>query len=121
MAWKFNSQMPVCNQIVEKLRSDILCGKFAPGEQFPTVRQLAQDAAVNPNTMQKALSALETEGLLTSHSTVGRFVTSDTEILQNARLSMQNEYLTEAIQHAYGLGITREMIINYINESEGNV
>lgn len=121
MAWKFNSQMPVCHQIVEKLRSDILCGKFVPGEQFPTVRQLAQDAAVNPNTMQKALSFLEAEGLLISHSTIGRFVTSDTEVLLSAKQSMQNAYLAEATQHAYDLGITREMIIKYINESEENV
>lgn len=74
MAWQFRGHSPVYRQIVRHIRADILSGCYQPDEQIPPVRQLAMEAGVNPNTMQRALSALEDEGLLVSRGTVGRFV-----------------------------------------------
>lgn len=74
MAWQFRGHSPVYRQIVRHIRADILNGRYQPDEQIPPVRQLAMEASVNPNTMQRALSALEDEGLLVSRGTVGRFV-----------------------------------------------
>lgn len=119
MAWKFNSQVPVSIQIASMLRSDIVSGKYPPGEQFPTVRQLAYDASVNPNTMQKALTFLEEDGLLISKGTIGRFVTSDTEILETAKRNMQFDFMHGVVTHAASLGISKETFINFIKESEG--
>ncbi len=118
MSWKFNSQVPVSFQIMSKLRSDIICGKYSPGDQFPTVRQLAYEASVNPNTMQKALGCLEAEGLLISHGTVGRFVTNDENIIENTRRKLRHDYMSEALSHALEIGITKEEFINFINEGE---
>ena len=84
MAWQFNRSEAVFLQIARRLRNDILSKKFPTDKQFPTVRMLASEAAVNPNTMQKALSQLESEGLLYTRGTIGRFVTKDEETLQAA-------------------------------------
>ena len=85
MAWNFNGTETVSLQIARILRDDILSGKYQPGVQVPPVRQIAQDAAVNPNTVQKALTMLENEGLLCSNGTIGRFVTSDIGVIESAK------------------------------------
>lgn len=121
MSWKFNSQVPVSLQIVGKLRSDIIIGKYAPGEQFPSVRQLAYEASVNPNTMQKALGLLEAEGLLISKGTIGRFVTSDISVIEHTKAEIRRAYMSDVIQQAFEIGITKDEFINYIRESEENV
>lgn len=118
MAWKFDPKLSVSIQIVQRLRLDILKGRYLPGSQFPTVRQLAQDAAVNPNTMQKALTMLEAEGLLQSKGTVGRFVTEDTTVLEQARESLRRAYFEQALAGARELGITREQFLDYLKEEE---
>lgn len=116
MTWKFESKLPVAIQITEKLRREIINGKYRPGEPFPTVRQLALEASVNPNTMQKALSALEGEGLLTGHGTAGRAVTEDVELLEQAGVQMRKEYMDRVLEEARELGITEEMFIRHITE-----
>lgn len=118
MAWKFDPKLSVSLQIVQRLRLDILKGVYPPGGQFPTVRQLAQDAAVNPNTVQKALTALEGEGLLQSRGTVGRFVTEDTQVLEASRENLRREYLKQVLAGARELGITRQQFFDYLREEE---
>ena len=118
MAWSFDGKSPVSLQIARKLRIDILKGAYPAGTQFPTVRQLACDASVNPNTMQKALAILENEGILISKTTVGRFVTEDKEVLDEALASLQKEYLESAISGATELGITRDGILKFLKERE---
>ena len=80
MAWKFSSDKPVYLQISDKIVKKVLSGEYPVGEQIPTVRQIALEAAVNPNTVQHAFSELENEGLIISKGTMGRFVTEDAEI-----------------------------------------
>lgn len=116
MSWQFNNREAVFLQIANRLRNEILGGTYASGEQFPTVRQLAYDAGVNPNTVQKALAYLEDEGILSSRGTVGRFVTSDEEILQNARECVRREMVRNWLAEAQALGITTEELIAYIKE-----
>ncbi len=121
MAWRFNSKSPVSVQIENRLRVEIISGKYKAGEQFPTVRQLACDASVNPNTMQKALSTLESEGLLVTKSTSGRYVTEDRGVIKEALKALQNEYIERVIKEAKVLGITRERFLAHIDEMEGDV
>lgn len=116
MAWPLNSGEAVFIQIANKLRYDILSGKYPPDSQIPAVRQLAFDAAVNPNTMQKALSVLEEEGLLHSKGTIGRFVTSDENVLWDAMSKMKRVTVRKWIAEAAMLGITENEMINYIKE-----
>lgn len=116
MNWKFSSAAPVSLQIANRLRGDILKGKYKTGAQFPTVRQLAYEVSVNPNTVQKSLSILESEGLLESHGTVGRFVTSDEAVIREAFTRVRREFMEETLKASEELGISGEMFIEYIKE-----
>ncbi len=116
MSWQFNGTQAVFIQIADKLRRDIVNGVYLPDTQIPTVRNLAFDAAVNPNTMQRALALLEEEGLLISRTTVGRYVTSDTEIIKAARKRICVSTVKNFCLEAEALGISYEELIDYIKE-----
>ena len=74
MSWNFSNDVPIYLQIMEHFKVQIASGKLEVGDKIPPVRELALEAGVNPNTMQKALSELEREGYLESQRTSGRFV-----------------------------------------------
>ena len=118
MGWQLDGKEPVFLQIAERLRVQILCDAYAPGDQFPTVRQLAGEAAVNPNTVQRALGVLEEAGLLQANGTQGRFVTQDAEVLAAAKLSLQRKTVQEMLARAAELGITAADIIRMIEKKE---
>lgn len=82
MKWEFEKDRPIYLQIMDKLKLEIISGKYKPNEKFPTVRELAVTASVNPNTMQKALQGLEQEGYLITNRTNGRVVTDDVDKLE---------------------------------------
>ena len=114
----FNQSTPVFIQVAEEIRRDILGGKYLPGEQIPTVRQIAFSVSVNPNTVQRSLSLLEEEGLLFTKGTVGRFVTEDEGLIESVRERVKKEMLEGLITEAELLGITRGDIINFVKEGE---
>ena len=116
MAWQFHGGESVYLQIVKRLRGQILSGQYPPDGQIPSVRQLATEAAVNPNTMQKALTCLEEEGLLYTKGTLGRFVTSDGAVLDAARERVHREAVHGWLLDAKQLGITPEELIEYIKK-----
>ncbi len=118
MAWIFNRREAVFLQIADRLRSEILRGKYLPDQQIPTVRQLAYEAAVNPNTMQKALTVLEEEGLLCSRGTAGRFVTSNQTALEAAKETARKRAVRNLIYETRQLGLSTEELISYIKEEE---
>ena len=72
MNWKFSGDRPVYQQIMENIRGAVLRGELPPGGKIPSVRDLAAEAQVNPNTMQRALAELERDGLVYSQRTTGR-------------------------------------------------
>ncbi|MBE6697911.1 MAG: GntR family transcriptional regulator [Ruminococcaceae bacterium] len=113
-------QASVSHQLLLQYRLDIVSGKYPPGSQFPTVRALAYEESVNPNTMQKVLAMLEQDGLVISHGTKGRFVTEDTEIIDGIKLLLQTEYLKRARDTALQLGITKQQFMQFLQESEDN-
>ncbi len=118
MAWKFSETEAVYVQIADIIRQDIVNGKYPPGSQLPTVRQLAFEAAVNPNTMQRALLSLENEGLLYSRGTVGRFVTDDEAVLGMAREKMIRAAVTRLLDGARALGVSSQQLVQYIMNEE---
>jgi GntR family transcriptional regulator len=95
-------------QIAEHIRIDIITGVYPPGERLPSVRELAAIAAVNPNTMQRAMSELEESGLVSALRTTGRFVTEDNEILEHTKRSLANEIAQEYLKRISRLGYSRE-------------
>jgi DNA-binding transcriptional regulator YhcF (GntR family) len=118
MALSFSSNQPVYLQIAERIRRSVLSGEYPPGTQLPSVRQLALEAAVNPNTVQHAFSDLEQEGILLSKGTLGRFVTDDTQIIDHCRKTMAMQCAKGYLQDMAQLGIPAEEAIAMIEEVE---
>ena len=85
MGWILDKNRPIYLQLVETLQSRIVSGAYPPGAKIDSVRDLAAEAAVNPNTMQRALAELEQSGLLRAERTAGRFVTEDKELIAAVR------------------------------------
>lgn len=118
MAWKFDSETPVYLQIERKICADILSGKYPADSQLPSVRQFALEAAVNPNTVQKALGELESRGIVYSKGTVGRFVTGDKQALEYEHIRVKQRVISDFLKSVQSLGITRREIIDFLNEGE---
>lgn len=114
MAWHFTSRAPVYLQIVSRIRADILGGVYRADEQIPSVRQLAFEAGVNPNTMQRAFSVLEAEQLFVTRGTVGRFITTDTAVLEQARKTLRSETVARLVEEAEAVGMTPDELIEGI-------
>ena len=114
MAWQFDSDRPIYAQLVEQIKRLILSGAYPPGSKLPSVRDLASQAAVNPNTMQKALAELETDGLLFTQRTAGRFVTEDDEAIQRLRQQLCQGILENFIQSMTGLGFTPQQALEQL-------
>lgn len=108
MQWKFTGEKPVYQQIMELVRCAVLAGEYAPGQRLEPVRELAARANVNPNTMQRAMSELEREGLLVSCGAMGRFVTGDEEILEKARRAALLDAVKSCAQRLAAFGLTLE-------------
>lgn len=114
MAWTFTSGLPVYMQIVSRIRANILNGTYRSDQQMPTVRQLAMEAGVNPNTMQRAFAVLEAEHLFVTRGTVGRFITTDEDILHKAREVMRQETVERLMAEAAAVGIPPGELIERI-------
>ena len=106
MNWKFTGDRPVYQQIMATIRGGILRGELNPGKKVPSVRDLAAEAQGNPNTMQRALTELEREGLLVGGGTSGRTVTTDEEILSAMKERILYELARECAEKFMVFGIT---------------
>lgn len=116
MAWRFTSDKPVYLQISERIINKVLSGEYKPGEQIPTVRQLALEAAVNPNTVQRAFSELENEGIISVKGTVGRFVTEDFNVIEKSRKKTAEKIVDDFLTNMKALSISKEQAIDMIKE-----
>lgn len=118
MSWNFDDSRPIWPQIKEKLMKDIVSGKYEYGSPFPTVRELAQEAKVNRNTMQRALSELESEGLIITNRTSGRTVTTDTKLFAEIKNDLAKGYVEQFLDETTSLGFSFNQIISMIKEFE---
>ena len=116
MGWEFDSKRPIYLQLVEQLQSRIVSGTYPPGGRMDTVRELAADAAVNPNTMQRALAELEQSGLLRTERTSGRFVTEDVGLISAVRRKLANEKIGVFIKDMQVLGYEKQDVIDLMRE-----
>ena len=119
MPWNLDSDRPIFLQIIEKIRLDIVSGCYQPGDKLPSVRELAAEASVNPNTMQKALSELERTGLVYSQRTSGRYITEDTTMIKQLKSELAKELIEEFLEQMSRLGITAEDAIALMQEASG--
>lgn len=124
MPWNRDSSRPIYLQIIERVQMDIITGRYQPGDKLPSVRDLAQEAAVNPNTMQKALSELERSGLIYSQRTSGRFITEDKELIHQMKKELAAAEVSAFVAHMKQLGITpeeiRQLLAETIEEEENH-
>lgn len=117
MPWNLNSDRPIFLQIIEVIQLDIISGKYAPGDKLPSVRDLAREAAVNPNTMQKALAELERTGLVFSQRTSGRFITEDIKMIEDLKTALAKEKIEEFLENMQKLGYKKEETITLMTET----
>ena len=122
MHWKFDSSAPIYAQLVRHIQEAIVSGEFAPGDRLPSVRDMAMEAGVNPNTMQRALTELERDGLVYSQRTAGRFVTENTQIISETRDALADAHIRQFLSAMAHLGYERSSILTLLEqESEKEV
>ena len=120
MAWNIENNRSVYIQLVEHIQKRILAGEYAPGDKLPSVRELAKDAGVNPNTMQRAFQELERQGLVYANRTSGRFITDNQDILKNAAQQQATALVRNYYEHMRDLGFGREEMIALLRQYEEN-
>ncbi len=118
MEWNFRNDLPIYSQLTQRLTEAIVSGSYAPGEKLPSVRELAVEAGVNPNTVQRALADLERDGLVFTQRTAGRFVTENENMIVNARLRLADERVEEFLRSMKTLGCGREDVISLIAQAK---
>ena len=118
MEWQIAAGRPVYIQLVEQLERAVVTGVYPPGERVPAVRDLAAQAQVNPNTMQRALAEMESRGLLVTQRTAGRTVTLDTALIAKTRQALAASLAQDFLAQAKALGLTREEILALLQQEE---
>lgn len=114
MTWEFDNNKPIYIQLVEALKLKIISGKIKQGEKLASVRELAEEAGVNPNTMQRALAELERQGLVFTQRTSGRFVTEDKEHIKMMRKEYAQVKIEELIAALLQLGYEKGELLDLI-------
>ena len=119
MEWLFRTDAPLYTQLCEQITLAIVSGQFGAGERLPPVRELAVDAGVNPNTVQRALSELERGGLVYSQRTVGRFVTEDAMRITRERDRIARVKAKEFLAAMGQLGYDEEQSMALLQKMRG--
>lgn len=115
MTWKFDNNKPIYLQLVEMLKLKIISKELPAGSKLPSVRDFAEEAGVNPNTMQRALAELETQNLVFTQRTSGRFVTEDEAYIKTIRNEYARNKVEELITALIKLGYAPDELIPLID------
>ncbi len=118
MKFDFNANMPIFLQIIERIKLQIIRKELSPGQKLPSVRDLSLQYSVNPNTVQKALSQLEDEGLIFTERTNGKYVTLDCEVIKKQTERTIENKLDEFCRAMAELGLNKNEIIKKLNNKE---
>lgn len=116
MDWSFTGDRPIWQQLTEQLTARILKGEYPPGSRLPAVRELAAQAGVNPNTMQRAMAQLEQNGLAVGGRTAGRTVTEDAAVIEAARRTQARSAVAACLRMLADLGYSAEDAIVFVKE-----
>jgi len=114
--WEFKDDRPIYSQIIEYIKLRIVSGEYAPGSKLLSVRELAAEASVNPNTMQKALGELERESLVYTQRTMGRFITEDKDMIANIKRDLAVGHVRHFFSKMEAIGFTKEEITALLGE-----
>ncbi len=116
MPWDLKSDRPIYIQLIEEIELKIFSGEYPPGSKLPSVRDIAQEASVNPNTMQRALSKLEEDGLVITHRTSGRTITEDVEMIKQAKNRLALQQITEFLDKMQLMGFEKKETLALLNK-----
>ena len=119
MKWQFSNDAPIYTQLIEQIQVGIVAGAFPPGERLPSVRDLATEAGVNPNTMQRAFAELERDGLVYSQRTAGRFVTEDRAMIEQTKKALAECHIKQFLESMDQLGFQRDEVISLLRQETG--
>lgn len=124
MKMAFSPAIPIYMQIIDKIKHEIVSGERLPGSRVETVRDMAQDMGVNPNTVQRAFAELEREGLMFTERTSGRYITDDAELIKKIKEELIFSSIADFVSHMRKSGFTDDDIVRlvkkYIEEDGGN-
>ena len=118
MEWQFDNSMPIYTQLVDKIKLAIVSGEYTRGQRLAAVRDLASEAGVNPNTMQRAFQELERLGLVYTQRSNGRFVTEDEDVIETTKKALAEASIRSVMDSMQRIGYTREDIIRLLESSE---
>ena len=110
MAWILDDTRPIYLQIEDLIKTNIIAGVYQPGQKLPSVRDLAAEASVNPNTMQKALTEVDRSGLVYTQRTSGRFITEDISKMTELKEQLAREQIQLFLKNMEQLGLSRDDI-----------
>ena len=114
------SDRPVYQQIIDQVKRDIAIGRLGRDEKLPTVRQLAGQLAINPNTIAKAYQQLEREGIITTRPGSGTFVANlDSDLSGSVKKKLISEDLERAVVDAFHMQIDSQTLLRWFNEAIG--
>lgn len=119
MEYVFDNERPIYIQLVEIIKLEIVSGKLQKGQRIPSVRELAVDMKVNPNTMQKALAELERQNLLYTERTNGKFVTEDEALIEKIKKELAKEKVNNYLKSMNSIGISFDEALKYLQELGG--
>ena len=118
MSWEFQDHLPIYAQLMDTLKRRIITGRYLPGEKLPSVRELAAEAGINPNTVQRAVAELERLGLIYTQRTSGKFVTEDAAAIDAARRALAEGQTRQYLAAMSALGFDRAALITFLNQME---
>jgi len=118
MKWYIDSDRPIYKQLVEQIELRIISGVYTPGDKLESVREMAMDAGVNPNTMQKALAELERMELVFAQRTSGRFITEDLKVIEEAKKNLAVQEIGAFLKKMKKLGMSRNEIVALMEKIE---
>ena len=125
MTWSFKAEMPIYTQLVDQIKRAIAAGAMAPGQRMASVRDLALEAGVNPNTVQRAFQQLEHEGLVYAQRGNGRYVTEDVTVIGEVRkaLALEQARQFRAAMEALGCsdGEIKKLLFGSEEEDNGKL
>lgn len=117
MNWDFQPDRPIYIQLKERIKLSIVSGAYPPGSKLPSVRDLAGVASVNPNTLQKALTELERDGLVYSQRTSGRFVTEDEKMISEAKNELALEQIARFFEKMRSIGFDDKTTLSLVESA----
>jgi len=118
MKFIFDNERPIYIQLLEEIKTEIISGRLKKGDKIPSVRDLALQSKVNPNTVQKALIELEREKLIYTERTNGKYVTNDDLVIENVKNDIIKDKVNKFISDLENIGIKENEIKNYLNRKD---